>query len=42
MDEEMEKIFSELNEENKNILLLVANGIKLGQENRTTMDINTN
>ena len=42
MEKEMEKIFNELTEENKNILLLVANGIKLGQENRTTMDINTN
>ena len=33
MKQEMEQIFNELTEENKNILLLVANGIKLGQEN---------
>lgn len=33
MEKEMEQIFNELTEENKNVLLLVANGIRLGQEN---------
>ena len=33
MEKEMEEIFKSLSEENQNILLLVANGIKLGQEN---------
>lgn len=33
MEKEMEQIFNELTEENKTILIMVANGIKLGQEN---------
>lgn len=32
MEKEMEKIFEMLTDENKNILIMVANGIKLGQE----------
>lgn len=39
MEKEMEQIFNELTEENKNILLLVANGIKLGQENSKTVEV---
>lgn len=32
-EKEMKNIFKDLSEENKNILMLVANGIKVGQEN---------
>ena len=32
MNEEMQKIYESLSEENKNIILMVANAIKLGQE----------
>lgn len=38
MNEEMQKIYESLSEENKNIILMVANAIKLGQESV----INTN
>ena len=31
--EQMEQLFNELTEENQNILIMVANGIKIGQEN---------
>lgn len=34
MEEKMQKIFEELTEENKNILILVANAIRVGQESK--------
>lgn len=32
MNNEMQKIYEKLNEENKNVLNLVAKGIEIGQE----------
>ena len=40
MNEEMQKIYESLSEENKNIILMVANAIKLGQE--SVMNTNYN
>ena len=31
--EQMKQLFEQLSEENQNILIMVANGIKIGQEN---------
>lgn len=40
--EEMERIFDELTEENKDIMLMVANAIKLGQASPVTYVSNSN